>query len=102
MPRTSHSTPYAIPHVVLVRPQEEGNVGSVARAMANMGLSELVIVDPGAPIGDTARAFGVGAHEVLNPEDEIGRRLALSLAHPGVRGQKVGECLRVRVLPFDA
>ncbi len=26
----------------------------------------------------------LGAHEVLNPEDEIGRRLARSLAHPGI------------------
>jgi trk system potassium uptake protein TrkA len=36
--------------------------------------------------------LAIGAHEVLNPEDEIGRRLALSLAHPGVRGQlQLGE-----------
>ena len=30
------------PAVILVRPQEEGNVGAVARAMANMGLDELL------------------------------------------------------------
>lgn len=36
--------------------------------------------------------LAIGAHEVINPEDEIGRRLALSLAHPGVRGQlQLGE-----------
>jgi trk system potassium uptake protein TrkA len=29
--------------------------------------------------------LAVGAHEVLNPEQEIGRRLALRLAHPGIR-----------------
>lgn len=29
--------------------------------------------------------LAVGAHEVLNPENEIGRRLALHLAHPGIR-----------------
>lgn len=28
--------------------------------------------------------LAVGAHEVLNPEHEIGRRLALRLAHPGI------------------
>lgn len=54
------------PHIILVRPQEEGNVGSVARAMANMGLSRLVIVEPGAPVGATARAFAVGAGEILD------------------------------------
>jgi len=53
------------PHIILVRPQEEGNVGSVARAMANMGLSHLVIVEPGPSLGGTARAFAVGAHGVL-------------------------------------
>lgn len=68
MARTSHTSP----HIVLVRPQEEGNVGSVARAMANMGLSELVIVDPGAPIGDTARAFAVGAGEILDRHRRAG------------------------------
>jgi trk system potassium uptake protein TrkA len=29
--------------------------------------------------------LAVGAHEVLNPEQEIGGRLALRLAHPGIR-----------------
>lgn len=62
------------PHIILVRPQEEGNVGSVARAMANMGLRQLVIVEPGAALGDTARAFAVGAHGVLD-----GHRRAASL-----------------------
>lgn len=32
--------------VVLVRPHYPGNLGSVARVMANFGLSELVLVDP--------------------------------------------------------
>src|SRR6185369_16841942 len=44
--------------VVLVRPREEGNVGSAARAMANMGLSEMILVEPAA-------AFAVGARHVL-------------------------------------
>lgn len=46
-----------LPAVVLVRPSEEGNIGSVARAMANMGLEELILVAPRATIGETARAF---------------------------------------------
>jgi TrmH family RNA methyltransferase len=46
-----------LPAVVLVRPTEEGNIGSVARAMANMGLEELILVSPRAQIGATARAF---------------------------------------------
>jgi tRNA (cytidine32/uridine32-2'-O)-methyltransferase len=53
------------PAVVLVRPQEEGNVGAAARAMANMGLDELVLVAGKARIGRVARAFAVGAGHVL-------------------------------------
>jgi TrmH family RNA methyltransferase len=53
------------PAVVLVRPREEGNVGSAARAMANMGLDRLILVEPAAEIGGVARAFAVGAGAVL-------------------------------------
>jgi TrmH family RNA methyltransferase len=53
------------PAVVLVHPREEGNVGSVARAMANMGLSELILVEPAAPFGPTANAFAVGARHLF-------------------------------------
>lgn len=53
------------PAVILVRTQEEGNIGATARAMANMGLERLVLVDPRAAIGDTARAFAVGARHIL-------------------------------------
>ena len=55
----------APPAVVLVRPREEGNVGASCRAMTNMGLSELRLVEPAAPAGEVARAFAVGAREVL-------------------------------------
>jgi len=52
--------------VVLVRPQEEGNVGAAARAMANTGVSSLLLVEPAAPLGATARAFAVGAGAILD------------------------------------
>ncbi len=54
------------PAVVLVRPQESGNVGAVARAMANMGLAELRLVEPAAATGDVARAFAMHAHHILD------------------------------------
>lgn len=52
--------------VVLVRPREEGNVGAAARAMANMGLARLILVEPAPALGPTARAFAVGARHVLD------------------------------------
>jgi TrmH family RNA methyltransferase len=54
------------PAVVLVRPSEPGNIGAVARAMANTGLHELVIVEPAAPVDRTARAYAVHATEILD------------------------------------
>lgn len=54
------------PAVVLVRPREEGNLGAVCRAMANMGLERLLLVEPAAPAGDTARAFAMHAHQILD------------------------------------
>jgi tRNA (cytidine32/uridine32-2'-O)-methyltransferase len=54
-----------LPAVVLVRPREEGNVGAAARAMANMGLARLILVEPAAEIGKVARAFAVGARPIL-------------------------------------
>lgn len=53
------------PAVVLVRPSEEGNVGSAARAMANMGLDELVLVEPAVAIGEVARAFATHAGQSI-------------------------------------
>jgi tRNA/rRNA methyltransferase len=57
------STP---PAVILVRPQEEGNVGATARAMANMGLGELILVEPAPELGRTGYAFAVGARYILD------------------------------------
>lgn len=54
------------PAVVLVRPQEEGNVGAAARAMANFGLERLILVEPAAPLRGTARAFAVHAEAILD------------------------------------
>lgn len=59
------------PTIVLVQPREQGNIGATARAMANMGLTELVLVDPVAEIGDTARAFAVGAREILEQSRRV-------------------------------
>jgi len=53
-------------HIILVRPQHPGNLGSVARAMANMGLSQLRLVGPLADRGDLeAIKMAMGGREVL-------------------------------------
>ena len=65
------------PAVILVRPREEGNVGAAARAMANMGLERLILVEPAPELGGTARGFGVGGWSVL---DGAARAPSLSAA----------------------
>ena len=54
------------PAIVLVRPTEQGNVGAAARAMANMGLGRLVLVEPAVELGRIAYAFAVGAGDILD------------------------------------
>jgi TrmH family RNA methyltransferase len=65
-----------LPAVILVRPSEEGNVGSVARAMANMGLEELILVEPAVDVGDAARALATHCGQPIL----AGARRAPSLA----------------------
>jgi TrmH family RNA methyltransferase len=50
--------------VVLVRPQEGGNIGAVARAMKNFGFKELVLVRP-CELGGVARAFASHGIDIL-------------------------------------
>ena len=52
--------------IVLVRPQGMMNIGSVARAMKNVGISELALVNPAAPPSHPdARIMAVRAHDIL-------------------------------------
>lgn len=51
--------------IILHRPQSSENVGAVARAMKNFGLSRLVLVDPPRLDMDRARALAVDAHDLL-------------------------------------
>ncbi len=61
--------------VVLVGPLYGGNVGSVCRAMANMGLEDLVLVAPEVVNWNEARMMACHAHHVLD-----GRRVFPTLA----------------------
>jgi len=56
--------------IVLVGPRGSGNIGSVARAMKNMGLNDLAVVGGGRTKSFWARAMAVHAGEILR---EAGR-----------------------------
>jgi tRNA/rRNA methyltransferase len=60
-------TPLSRCRVVLVRPQFAGNVGAVARIMRNMGLSDLVLVEPLADVNDRqARQLSTHGEAILD------------------------------------
>ncbi len=59
------------PTVILVRPQADGNVGAVARAMANMGLDRLLLVEPAVALGKPARAMAVKAGYILDAAQRV-------------------------------
>jgi tRNA/rRNA methyltransferase len=52
--------------IVLVRPQYAGNIGSVCRAMKNMGLSRLILVSPEQDhLSGEARMMALSAKDIL-------------------------------------
>jgi tRNA/rRNA methyltransferase len=58
--------------VVLVAPQHSGNIGGVARAMKNMALSRLVLVNPVDHLAMDARMMAMHAFDILQQAQVIG------------------------------
>jgi tRNA/rRNA methyltransferase len=57
--------------IVLVRPRYHENIGSVARAMKNMGLSRLIVVDGSSPLHRDAYKLASGAEDILERAEEF-------------------------------
>ncbi|GAB7090973.1 TrmJ/YjtD family RNA methyltransferase [Halorubrum luteum] len=71
--RTSERSARSKPVVVVVEPETPGNVGTIARAMKNFGLSDLKLVDP-PELEVDGEAYGFAGHareDVLPNADEI-------------------------------
>lgn len=52
--------------IILVETTHPGNIGAAARAMKNMCLENMVLVNPQCPVGQIAFARSSGAHSVLD------------------------------------
>lgn len=52
--------------IILVETTHPGNIGAAARAMKNMCLENLALVNPQCPVGEIAFARSSGAHSVLD------------------------------------
>jgi tRNA/rRNA methyltransferase len=57
--------------VILVRPKFHENLGSAARAMKNMGLSRLIVVNGSSPIHANAYKLASGAEDILERAEEV-------------------------------
>lgn len=57
--------------IILVRPKFPENIGSAARAMKNMGLSRLVIVNGSSPLHVNAYKLASGAEDILERAEEF-------------------------------
>jgi tRNA (cytidine32/uridine32-2'-O)-methyltransferase len=52
--------------IVMVGTTHPGNIGAAARAMHNMSISQMTLVDPQCPIGEIAYARASGANVILD------------------------------------
>src|SRR5215510_14567087 len=68
--------------VVLVEPQHSGNIGAVARAMKNMALSRLVLVNPADHLAMEARMMAMHALDILQ-QAQVVDTLTQAIANAG-------------------
>jgi len=52
--------------IVLIEPETPGNIGSVARVMANFGVRKLVLINPKCKINEDSRRFAKNAQKILD------------------------------------
>ncbi len=84
-------------HIVMVGTTHPGNIGGVARAMKNMGLSQLSLVAPEAPFPHAkARARASGAVNVLE-NTQVFATLEEAIADCSL---VIGASARMRTLPW--
>ncbi len=52
--------------VILIEPENAGNIGSIARLMANFGVKDLILVNPSADLkSNECRSFAVRAYSII-------------------------------------
>jgi tRNA/rRNA methyltransferase len=91
--------------IVLVRPQNASNLGSVARVAKNFAISSIRVVDPGVAPDEDSHRLAVGAGDLL---DSIQRFASLEVAvaefpivvtTSSLRGREHGRSLELAQLP---
>ena len=57
--------------IILIGTSHPGNIGSAARAMKTMGLTDLVLIDPECEVDGKSVALSAGASDVLKNHNVI-------------------------------
>lgn len=92
--------------VVLVRPENEGNIGAVARSMANFDMAELYMVAP-VSIGDEARKrakhgnFILDSSKIVENLSDALQSCDVTVGTTGIRNTGEGRFLRVCDTPGE-
>jgi TrmH family RNA methyltransferase len=93
--------------VILVEPEHEGNIGSIARLMMNFGFSELFIVKPRVKLGDETRAYASHAQEIITEAvivNDINTALTgvnYIIGTTSISAKKPGNLLRTAITPEE-
>jgi TrmH family RNA methyltransferase len=92
--------------IVLVRPRRAANVAAACRAMKNMGLRTLWLVEPGPGLDEpAARSLAYGAWDVLDgarPVSTLSEAVSGSLAVVGTTGRESAAAITPRELAARA
>jgi len=92
--------------VVLVEPQNEGNVGAVARVMKNFGVEDLVLVKP-CPLGPEARKRAMHGASILEKSTSVAdlneavQGVDLIVGTSGVETSSEKKFARIAISPTD-
>jgi len=57
--------------IIFLEAENEGNIGAIARAMKNFNLNKLILVNPKAEIGDTARMMAMHGEDILDKTKNV-------------------------------
>jgi tRNA/rRNA methyltransferase len=93
--------------VVLVEPEHDGNVGSIARLMRNFDFDELWIVNPQTPLGDEAVAFASHAKDLIETVTKVGfldealKDVSLAVGTTSILPKRTANVLRTAVTPEE-
>ncbi len=82
--------------IILVKTSHPGNIGATARAMKNMGLSKLTLVDPKEYPSPIASGRAVSAVDILD-RARVTRTLEEAVEHCGL---VIGSSARIRSIPW--